>query len=151
MSESYTIGQLAKAAAVAPSTVRYYERRGLLIAESRSKSNYRLYSCESLKRLRFVKAAQQAGFTLGDIEVLLGLGEQRNLPCHVVQQLIGDRLKTVRTQLAELSRIETMLEEWLKVCADLQSQGRCGVLEGLSSMASDCPSEKICKKSEKSS
>ena len=56
------IGALASQAAVNIQTVRYYERRGLLAKPPRTESNYRLYSEDSVRRVRFVKRAQQLGF-----------------------------------------------------------------------------------------
>jgi MerR family mercuric resistance operon transcriptional regulator len=66
-----TIGELANAAEVPISTVRYYERAGILKAHRRSASNYRLYSEEDAQRLRFIRAAQASGFTLEDMKELL--------------------------------------------------------------------------------
>jgi len=64
----YTIGALARAAEVPTTTVRYYERTGLLPPEGRSGGNYRSYSVRSLERLRFIRAAQANGFTLDDVK-----------------------------------------------------------------------------------
>ena len=63
---TYTIGRLAKAADVPVSTVRYYEQRGLMEPDERTRSSYRIYSPEALRRLRFIRAAQSSGFTLKD-------------------------------------------------------------------------------------
>ena len=66
-----TIGKLAREANVPISTIRYYEREGLFAADERSDGNYRLYGTAALERLRFMRAAQGAGLTLGDIRSLL--------------------------------------------------------------------------------
>ena len=68
MPTQFTISQLAKAADVPTSTLRYYERVGLVIPETRSHSNYRLYGDESLEKLKFIRAAQAVGFTLEDVK-----------------------------------------------------------------------------------
>ena len=73
MQKTYTIGRLAKVAEVPVSTVRYYEQRGLLRPESRTESNYRIYGPASLRRLRFIRVAQETGFTLEDIVLLIGI------------------------------------------------------------------------------
>ena len=83
----FTIGELAKSAGVPTSTVRYYEREGILKPSGRSASNYRLYSEEDLYRLRFIRAAQATGFTLADVTVLL-----RPAACGDVQERIENRL-----------------------------------------------------------
>ena len=67
----FTIGELAKAAGVPTSTVRYYEREGILRPAGRNGSNYRLYSREDVERLCFIRAAQGTGFTLRDVTELL--------------------------------------------------------------------------------
>ena len=67
MGVHYTISQLARAAETPTTTVRYYERIGLFEPADRSQNNYRLYSDESLRKLRFIRAAQAIGFTLDDV------------------------------------------------------------------------------------
>ena len=88
----YTISQLAKAAETPTSTLRYYERIGLLRPEDRSPANYRLYDDESLRRLRFIRAAQTIGFTLDHVSTLLGNRDGKTPTCSEVQALIEERL-----------------------------------------------------------
>ena len=71
-----TIGELARTMQIAASTIRYYERIGLLVPDERSGGNYRLYSEASLRRLRFIRSAQSIGFTLDDVQSLLGTRER---------------------------------------------------------------------------
>lgn len=112
----YTIGGLAKAAGVPTSTVRYYERRGLLRPDARSEGNYRLYGRETLERLRFVRSAQAAGFTLSDITVLLRFRDGDAAPCREVQDLIKVRAARVAEQIEQLQGVAGMLRRWLGVC-----------------------------------
>lgn len=133
MPEHYTIGQLAQAADAPTSTVRYYERRGLLTPEARSPGNYRLYSDDSLDRLRFVRSAQAAGFTLSDIAALLRFRDGEAVPCEEVRGLIDDRLEQVTDKLEHLKRVDRLLRRWRKVCSETEQFGRCGVLDGFSS------------------
>jgi DNA-binding transcriptional MerR regulator len=84
METAYTIGQIAHAAGVPPSTVRYYERIGLLSPEGRTAGNYRLYGPEALARLRFIRAAQGTGFTLEHITALLKLRDSTPSVCQDV-------------------------------------------------------------------
>lgn len=141
MRQRLTIGVLAKQAGVPTSTVRYYERRGLLRPDSRSKSNYRVYGEASLEKLLFVRSAQAAGFTLGDIDALLKFQETDSAPCKEVQNLITARLDLVVKQIKQLKAVDRMLREWMNVCREAARSGRCGVLEGLKA-----PREKKCKK-----
>lgn len=130
----HTIGQLARQADVPTSTVRYYERRGLLTPDARSASNYRLYSDEALDRLRFVRSAQAAGFTLSDITALLRFRDDTTAPCQQVQSLIADRLDRVTEQLAYLSHVQTTLRRWHRACCRSERAGLCAVLDGLDRM-----------------
>ena len=132
MSEHYTIGRLASEANVPVSTVRYYERRGLVQPDRRSRGNYRIYGVEALDRLRFVRSAQIAGFTLSNIETLLSFRDGAAVPCGEVQNLIASRLKQVHREREHLEEVERLLRRWLGVCRATARTGRCGVLEALS-------------------
>ena len=103
--ERLTIGQVAEAAGVPTSTVRYYERVGLVRPSSRSASNYRLYSSADAERLRFIKAARATGFPLDDVMELL-----RPAPCRRVQGVIEERLEVVEERLRELRRVRGVLK-----------------------------------------
>jgi len=125
-----TIGEIAKAAEVPTSTVRFYERERLLQPSGRSASNYRLYAEEDLERLRFIRAAQATGFTLGDVKALL-----RPAPCDRVQDLIERRLHEVSRRMTELQHVKRVLERALHTCQEHAPSGRCKVVEDLSSSA----------------
>ena len=122
-----TIGELARVAGVPTSTVRYYEREGILKPRGRSHSNYRLYSQEDVQRLRFIRAAQSTGFTLQDVTELL-----RPAHCHRVQDLIEERLQTVSTRLKELRHVQRVLRASLHECREHEQTGRCRVIDSLS-------------------
>lgn len=130
MKSELTIGELARAAEVPTSTVRFYEREGLLQPSGRSASNYRLYAHEDLERLRFIRAAQATGFTLGDVKALL-----RPAPCGKVQSLIENRLDEVSRRMAELRHVKRVLERSLRTCQEHAPSGRCKVVDDLSSSA----------------
>ncbi len=125
-----TIGELAKTAGVPISTVRYYERAGLLKAPRRSASNYRLYSEDDAQRLRFIRAAQATGFTLEDMKELL-----RPAPCGRVQALIEHRLGVVEARMRELQHVRRVLRRSLEECLEHERTGRCRVVDDLSARA----------------
>lgn len=127
----YTIGELAKAAGVPSSTVRFYERRGLLSPDGRSASNYRTYTAESLAALRFIVAAKRAGFTLRDISRLLGLRDGTEDCCGDVQVVIEDRVADLQARIRDLQHAESVLSEALKWCTVQGGSGRCPVLDDL--------------------
>jgi MerR family transcriptional regulator, mercuric resistance operon regulatory protein len=128
---SQTIGQLAREAGVPTSTVRYYERRGLLTANSRSSGNYRMYDESACDRLHFIKSAQAAGFTLSDIRALLDFSDGAIAPCQDVQALVEQRLTSVAEQMTHLRKVKSALNGWLNVCKESDHGARCDVLDGL--------------------
>lgn len=130
MVSALTIGQLAAAAEVPTSTIRHYERVGLLSPSGRSASNYRLYSESDLARLRFIRGAQATGFTLDDLNELL-----RPAPCGEVQARIEARLGRVRVRLRELRHAERVLRASIESFRQHQATGRCAVIEDLSARA----------------
>lgn len=128
---TYRIGELANAGGVPVSTIRYYERRGLIDAPKRSAGNYRVFGEDSLKRLRFIQAAQKAGFTLSNIETLLQLTSDSRNTCQCVQTLIEERLDGVRKQLRQLEITKDWLGRLLLECRAQVRNGTCPVLDQL--------------------
>jgi MerR family mercuric resistance operon transcriptional regulator len=135
MEHTYTIGQLAQAAGVPTSTVRYYERIGLLQAAGRTAGNYRRYGAEALERLRFIRAAQATGFTLEDITVLLQLRDAPASACQDVQARIAERLVDLERRLAALRQVQRVLQATLTHCRETQQDGRCQLLDTLTADA----------------
>ena len=128
--DGLTIGELARAAGVPVSTVRYYERAGLLTTKHRSASNYRLYEREALQKLRFIKAAQATGFALEDVKLLL-----RPAPCGRVQEVVEARLGQVSERMRELRHVQRVLKRSLELCRAHEKTGRCKVIDEISSAA----------------
>jgi DNA-binding transcriptional MerR regulator len=136
---AYTIGQLAHAAGVPASTVRYYERIGLLSPEGRTAGNYRLYGAEALARLRFIRAAQGTGFTLEHITALLQLRDSTPSVCQDVQVLIEERLSDLEQRMADLCHVQRVLKAALTKCRETQWSGHCHILETLNTPAASHP------------
>ncbi len=132
-----TIGELATQAGVPVSTIRFYERRGLLPADERSRARYRLYGDAAADRLRFIRAAQASGFTLQDIAALLDLRESPpSRGAHgPVREMIEARLADVRRQLAELKAVEAELERSLEACRRSAPSAPCPIMNGLPARA----------------
>ncbi|MBX3396739.1 MAG: heavy metal-responsive transcriptional regulator [Phycisphaerae bacterium] len=122
-----TIGETAQSAGVATTTLRYYERKGLLSPTDRSRAGYRLYDNSAVERLEFIRAAQAVGFTLDDIRALLQLNGDS--PCKQVQALIGRRMAEVDEKLADLRRVRATLADALERCR--KSKKGCAVVADL--------------------
>ena len=136
----FTIGQLANAAGVPTSTVRYYERVGLVKPAARSEGNYRLYGEEALERLRFIRAAQTTGFALDDVPVMLGHRHASAASCREVQGLIEDRLLEIKLRMEDLRHVERVLRSALDACRKTEAPEHCELIDRLSQAS--CPSPK---------
>ena len=126
-----TISQLAERAGIPTTTIRYYERIGLVEPEDRSAGNYRLYSRASLDKLKFIKAAQAIGFTLDDTRALLADESGSPPKCGDVQGLIEDRLADVEERLTDLRHVRKVLKSALSQCQQQKKTDCCHVVEGL--------------------
>src|SRR5712692_1203417 len=131
MSQSYTIGQLARTVGVPTSTVRYYERIGLLFPQDPSSGNYRIYQETARERQRFIRAAQATGFTLHDITTLLKLHEGNPTPCPAVQTLLEERLRETIQQIQQLHQMQQVLQALLAQCRQAKRPQRCHVIDTL--------------------
>ena len=127
-----TIGRAAKAAGLAATTLRFYEREGLLTPTARSRAGHRLYDADVAERLRFIRSAQGIGFTLKDIRVLLELQtDDRKARQGKVQRLLAARLEDVTERMKDLKRVRAALGNALDRCRS--SSGECAVLKDLTS------------------
>lgn len=131
MAEGRTIGQLAREVGLPTSTIRYYEREGLIAAPARSGGNYRLYDGSAGERLRFIRAAQATGFTLSDIRTLLRYRDGHLAPCAEVRELIETRLQEVHQRLTELRHVQGVLESFLQLCREGEGSDPCRVMDTL--------------------
>ena len=123
-SSSLTIGGLAAAGGVGVETIRFYQRRGLLETPKRD-SGIRRYGSEDIRRLRFIRQAQAAGFTLEQIKELLALdstGERRR-----ARDLAAARIMELDTKIAELRRARDALRRLAQECAQ-SGAGPCPIL-----------------------
>lgn len=99
------VGQLAHEVGVAPDTIRYYERVGLLPPPSRTSSGYRTYGVEAIDRMRFIQGAQRLGLTLSDVRDLLAVRDAGTCPCEPAEQLLRRRLDELDVELARLTAL----------------------------------------------
>ncbi|MGH8457437.1 MAG: MerR family DNA-binding protein [Stenotrophobium sp.] len=126
------ISQLAKSAGVGVETVRYYQHLGLLTTPQKPHAGFRTYTEVDLARLRFIKRAQQLGFSLDDIAGMLRLS---GAACPDVQALAHRKLDLVQRKIADLARIEGVLQDVLKRCSARKPHEGCPVIASLNSAA----------------
>jgi len=100
--DSLKAGAVARAAGVGVQTLHYYERLGLLQKPKRSAANYRLYSPEAVRRVRFIKKAQALGLTLEETKQILDLKDHGREPCRKVADLGEKHLQEIDARLTQL-------------------------------------------------
>jgi MerR family copper efflux transcriptional regulator len=129
--KSLTIGRLAREAGVNLETVRYYERRGLLPRPPRSSSGYRLFPAEAPRRLRFIRRAQELGFSLGEIRELLALRVSRASTSAEVKARAEAKLADIEARIKSLKSMKKTLLKLTKVCVGCGPIAECPILESL--------------------
>jgi MerR family mercuric resistance operon transcriptional regulator len=124
-----TIGKLARAAGVGIETVRYYQQRALLPVPT-ARGAFRYYPTETVERIRFIKRAQELGFTLDEIAELLRLqdGAERGQ----VRQLAAAKADQIAQKLADLQRMHRVLRALVDACAHSGDDSPCPIIETLS-------------------
>ncbi|HEX9652747.1 MAG TPA: Hg(II)-responsive transcriptional regulator [bacterium] len=125
------VGQLAKHANVNIETIRYYERRGLLPEPRRRESGYREYSQDSVCRIKFIKRAQELGFTLKEISELLSLRVDSKTTCREVKKQAEAKISDIEERIQTLTRMKAALGKLASSCDDHQPQNGCPILEYL--------------------
>ncbi|MGE5827285.1 MAG: heavy metal-responsive transcriptional regulator [Micromonosporaceae bacterium] len=99
------VGELAAVAGVAPDTVRYYERAGLLPPPRRTPAGYRVYDAGAVDRMRFIQGAQRLGLRLRDIANLLAVRDTGVCPCEPAEELLRRRLVELDAEMARLAAL----------------------------------------------
>jgi len=134
MNEEMTIGRVASAAGVNIQTVRYYERRRLLTPAARRESGYRLYRADALRRLRFIKNAQELGFSLEEIRSLLQLRSGPTVSCAKVREKAAAHARDIRERIERLRAMEKVLMRLVKTCQKRGTSEACPILNSLEAM-----------------
>jgi MerR family mercuric resistance operon transcriptional regulator len=129
--DSLTIGKLAERAGVNIETIRYYERRGLMPRPERRASGYRQYSPDSAKRIRFIKHAQELGFSLKEIDELLSLKLDANTPCSQIKKHAEDKISDIEIKIKTLQSMKKALTRLTKACLSNGPVSECPILEAL--------------------
>jgi MerR family mercuric resistance operon transcriptional regulator len=116
------IGEIAQRAGVSVDTIRYYEKRNLLPPSPRSEGGFRLFTVETIERVRFIKQAQEMGFSLDEIRTLLtggGIGA-----CGQMRDLLGAKLEEIGRRMKGLRTFKRTLTRHLQACeAELARHG----------------------------
>lgn len=129
--ETLTRGELAQRCAVNFETVRYYEQQGLIPKPSRSASNYRLYDEDTVRRIRFIKRAQELGFTLHEIKELLSLRAEPRAGCADVRERAQTKVRDIDEKIRTLRGMRRALSRLMTECSGRGGISECPILDAL--------------------
>lgn len=141
MSHAAKIGQVANETGLSIDTIRFYEKQGLLKRSPRTEGGFRLFGAGDIETLKFVRKAQELGFSLNEIRELLILRADHVPACSHVKELLGQKLTAVERKITELRSLEVSLKRALLKCkrelktAARGHESRCPVLDEITQAA----------------
>jgi len=124
------IGEAAKHSGVSAKMIRHYEQIGLIPKASRTYSNYRTYSGKDVHTLRFIRQARNLGFSIKQIEELLGLWRNQRRPSSKVKSLAQEHIAELDARIVELEAMKRTLGSLAEHCHG-DDRPECPILEGL--------------------
>ena len=127
-----TISKAATKAGVGVETVRFYERKGLIEQPPKPlDTGFRVYPEETVQRVRFIRQAQEIGFSLREIEDLLSLRADPSADCSDVRERAAAKLEEVERKMEQLGRIRSALNELIAACPGRGALRVCSIMESL--------------------
>ncbi|MGR9117400.1 MAG: MerR family DNA-binding protein, partial [Gammaproteobacteria bacterium] len=107
----------------------YYQRKGLLREPEKPVTGYRHYPIEAITKIRFIKRAQQCGFTLKEISELLLLDSGH---CQDVRKMAEQKCRQIDNQIKDLTSLRQVLDTLIEGCQTDPSTGHCSIIDSLS-------------------
>jgi Cu(I)-responsive transcriptional regulator len=126
-----SIGQIAKAADIKVVTIRYYERIRVMPKARRTDGNYRAYTTQDLRKLRFIRRCRDLGFTLDQIRELMRLSLQGSEDCSAVYRITARHLADIEDKIADLRQLAKELRRITKSCEGGNAIADCRIIEAL--------------------
>ena len=134
-----SIGRLARKAGVGVETIRFYERKGLIEQPARPRDGgYRVYPEETAHRIRFIRQAQELGFSLREVQDLLSLRTDPEADSRDVRARAAAKLAEVKRKITELERIRAALEDLIAACPGRGALRNCSIMETLRAGEATC-------------
>jgi MerR family transcriptional regulator, copper efflux regulator len=127
------IGEVAPGGGVNLQTIRYYEREGLLPKPPRLASGYRMFPTDAVHRVRFIKRAQELGFSLADIRELFSIQIDAKKDCSDVKRLAKAKVADIKQKIDTLQSMKRVLTSLAKACPGRGPSGQCPILESIDS------------------
>lgn len=128
----FTIGEAAAESGISAKMIRHYEQVGLLKEAARTDAGYRLYSQRDLHVLQFIRHSRDLGFSIRQIQELLGLWLDSARPSREVKKLAQTHLNALDAKIRELNQMKAELERLVSCCKG-DSRPDCPILDGLAS------------------
>ena len=125
------IGRLAQEVGINLETVRFYERQGLLPRPPRSASGYRLFPADAKRRLKFIKRAQELGFSLSEIRELLALRMSRRGTSAEIRKRTEAKIADIDGKIRSLDSMRKSLLKLVRSCGGCTPVSECPILESL--------------------
>jgi MerR family copper efflux transcriptional regulator len=125
-----TIGKAAAEAGVGVETIRFYERRGL-IQQPPKGEGYRVYPAEMVARIRFIRQAQQIGFSLREVQELLSFRANPAADCADVRRQAAKKIEEVDRKIADLQRVRAALNTVISACPGRGGLTDCTIMAAL--------------------
>jgi len=129
-----TIGKLAQKSNVTVETIRHYQRKKLLSEPEKPANGFRQYPIETIARIRFIKHAQQSGFSLKEISELLSLDDSH---CSDVRKIAEQKLQKIDEQINSLTIIRDILDTLVQGCHSNSSEKRCSLIKSISDKSNE--------------
>jgi len=126
----FTIGKVAKAAGVGVETIRFYEKKGLIV-QPVAQGTYRVYQQSVVARIRFIRRAKEIGFQLSEIKELLTLADHSEYDRGAVKDIASRKAETLRERIAQLKKAEQTLLELVDNCSGEGTVEGCPIIEAL--------------------
>ncbi len=127
------IGDVARRSGVTVEAMRYYEREGLISAPERDMNGYRSFEPDAVQQVRFIKRAQDVGFTLKDIKELLSLRTDPGASCCDVRDRATAKVRDMDQKISTLTRMRSVLAIWIDECSGTGPVSECPILDALES------------------
>ena len=125
-----TIGKAAEKAGVGVETIRFYEREGLIRQPPKpGGGGYRSYPDEVVGRVRFIRRAQESGFSLREVKELLALRADPDAECADVRERAREKHEEVRRKISQLEVMKLALERLILACPGEGAVEKCSIIE----------------------
>jgi MerR family mercuric resistance operon transcriptional regulator len=128
---SLKIGEVAQRGGVSLQAIRYYEREGLLPKPPRLASGYRLFPDTAVRRVHFIKRAQELGFSLAEIRELLSLRENTDVGAQDMRDRATGKIAEIEQKIRRLRAMKNALKALADSCPGSGPLSECPILDAL--------------------